>query len=228
MAGRNSQIKFNNLYLFSSNTFFGYDPHKETTKSWWEYLKDCNLYSKYTTKAHFFQFDVWNCSMETGYLINAIVIITIGFLIQHYSNLADDKIVDQTQYSSQYYTLGAQLQSGTLSAVEMMTIYAKFQAIEVKLIQISDEVRDDFLSLLWIQLCLSCYLLQNITQIIFAKLRSKSIKIIVPEFILNFACTGITLYCLIWYYGHYKNMTVENEKFRSATIMSRICKLFPF
>lgn len=60
---------------------------------------------KVRNKAHFFQYEVWNSSIDTKYTVNAIVIICIGIFLQYYSDNMNDKIVDQYEYSGKFYIL---------------------------------------------------------------------------------------------------------------------------
>ena len=138
--------------------------------------------------------------MDTRYMTNAFIAILIGIFIQYFSIKSDNRIVVQEQLSQKYSSLGAQLQSNSLNPEAKAAVYTEFIHIEEALIKEGDMILRNFITMSWIHFILSSYLLQNILQYIFAKLRRKNMKIVIPELILNLLCSLITFYILAMYY----------------------------
>jgi hypothetical protein len=112
-------------------------------------------------KGHFFNFEVWNKSMDVKYLIDAFLIIVIGTAVQAYSDSLNDKIVKQTDYGNHYRSLAAQLLDPTLPLLQRLALLIEFQTYEDFWANEGDEVLRGFIILMYIHLGLSAYLFQN-------------------------------------------------------------------
>ena len=156
-------------------------------------------------------------------MMNALTTIIIGIAIQYYSIKSDDRIVNQAEYSRQYYSLVATIQNTPITSDYYTDLASQLKIAEIALINEGDMILENFLTMTWVHFILSSYFLQNIFQYISARLRNKSVRIIIPEFLLNCLCTLITLYIIIMHYFNYRYIELqpEEEKFRSSFIMYR-------
>lgn len=120
-----------------------------------------------------------------------------------------------------YNTLSTQLQAATTST-EKAQIYSQLAALDSVWTAEGEELLDQAVFLSWFHMFLSTYLLQNIMQYVFARIRGKSVKILFHELAINTICTLIVTYIIIVYYAHYKHIEVADERYRAVTTMNKI------
>ena len=188
----------------SSNTalFFKYNPNESLGKEWITYLKNWKINNAIESKAHLFQFEVWSSSLDIKYWINGMFATVIGVLLMYYSISFADEFVNSKAYYDQYTSIVSQLSVAGLSSSQIASLIQQLNINESMLIAESDKTLYDFLIIVWVHLILSAYLIQNIMQYVFARLRYKNPSVIIPEFIVNLASTIITVYLLLIYYWY--------------------------
>ena len=87
----------------SKNTalFFKYNLNENIGKEWISYLKSWKINYSIESKAHFFNIEVWNSSLDVKYWINWIFATLIGVLLTYYSiSFADEFVNTTVDYSN--------------------------------------------------------------------------------------------------------------------------------
>jgi hypothetical protein len=157
-------------------------------------------------------------------MINLVVAIVIGIILHYYNNGADSRMVDKELYKIELTSVASQLLSTTLTAEVQLELTIQHQTVESNLIQAGEEILEIYVNMVYIHLILSAYLVQNIFQYIFARLRHKSTYILTSEIILNSICAAVALHIFITYNSYYKYIEVseDNGKFVSLEIIDRM------
>ena len=142
--------------------------------------------------------------METKFLIHAIMIISIASALLHYNNVISEWIVYKNEQEKQIITESDQDQAYLNATKE------------------SDKILKGYETVMWCHFVLGTYLLQNLLQYIYAKLRKRSAKIIASETVLNSISFILVMYNLTLYYCYYRYIEVNDHRQLSFKIVNRM------
>ena len=151
--------------------------------------------------------------MDVIYIVNGLIIATLAIVVQlYFFSMINVGNSFNTLYI-QFATLGTQLQDTSLSVSAKASLSTQFTTVETNLIQTWNTMMSDYSSFLNLSMLFTMYFVQNLLQILFAKLRKKKIEIITPEIVINFISWFVSLYQFWVWYFHYQQLSAPIPKY---------------
>jgi hypothetical protein len=136
-------------------------------------------------KAHFFMFRAWKRSMSIRYVIDAIFIFVVSYILQSQMSDFQDNVVKYFNINPTYEALGAQLQDPTLTDAQRQQVAVEFARYENEFLEITNYVYDKIIIIYSLFGVLTAYAFRNLCQIVYAKLRKRKWESIYQETILS-------------------------------------------
>ncbi|CAI2387791.1 unnamed protein product [Moneuplotes crassus] len=198
-------------------SFYGYLPNKvdEMKRKWFPS-------SLFTNKQFYspFKFDIWKASMDIVYFVNGIIIIVLAFYIQMFFLDVMEKSVSLSPSMVEFQEIAAKMQDTSLSQSDLLTLQTRLAEIEVTLLPEAKVMREDTQYLIHFNLLLVSYFIQNLSQMLYAKLNGKKVIYLTPEVFVNFFSTYVSLYGFISWHADYTNISITPSKYYDLTVLN--------
>ena len=170
--------------------------------------------------SHMFMFKIWKETMATRYLIDALFIIIIALLMQIITNDVQENTRRYYLLYADYITKQTALNNASTNA-ERDIAQQEFNTIENELLDCVD-YGYELLTIIWVYfIILIAYFIRNIWQIIYAKLRVKKWKVILPELVVSSFHLFLTVLLTIRWNVDYIHANPEDPRYYKNYLLSK-------
>mmetsp|Transcript_12863 Transcript_12863/g.14719 ORF Transcript_12863/g.14719 Transcript_12863/m.14719 type:complete len:147 (+) Transcript_12863:482-922(+) len=124
--------------------------------------------------SHLFMFKAWQKSIGTRFIIDAIFIIIVSISLQYEMTVFQTKATKFYNIVDDFTAKRDALKNTSLTPAERAAAQASFDIIEKQFLNINNNAYDNLLIIYYIYIVMLAYVIRNVCQIIFARLRNKS------------------------------------------------------
>jgi len=119
-------------------------------------------------------FKAWQKSIGTRFIIDAIFIIIVSISLQYEMTVFQTKATKFYNIVDDFTAKRDALKNTSLTPAERAAAQASFDIIEKQFLNINNNAYDNLLIIYYIYIVMLAYVIRNVCQIIFARLRNKS------------------------------------------------------